>query len=102
MYLGASQRLRRRAPFNGSRSRVGRGERTELSRWGLVFRREESIQRKVSASNGADVGRPFWGRCELYYAVGVEWWRLVLSTLLCREAFHVNKGLQVRGGDLVI
>ena len=88
--------------FYGSRARAGRGERTGLSRWGLGFRREECIQRKVSANNGADVDRPLWGRCELYYACGVEKWRLVLSTLLCREAFHANKGLHVRGGDLVI
>ena len=42
------------------------------------------------------------GRCELCYAVGVEWWYFVLSTLLCRKAFRASKGLQVRGGDLVI
>jgi len=48
------------------------------------------------------MGRPLWGRSELYYAVGVEWWRLVLSTLLIREAFYANKGLQVRGGDPIM
>jgi len=48
------------------------------------------------------MGRPLWERSELYYAVGVEWRRLVLSTLLSRDAFYANKGLQVRGGNFVI
>ena len=48
------------------------------------------------------MGRPLWGRCELYDVVSIEGWHLILSTLLSREAFHANKGLQLRGGNPII
>ncbi len=63
---------------------------------------EVSDARNISSArspprNGADVSRPLWGWCELYHVVGCEWRCLVFSsTLLCRKAFHVDVGLEMR------
>ena len=89
--LCASRRLRRRAPFNGSRAEQSfyRGG------WGSEGKRflcEEIVECLLATQYGADVERSMGGRCELYYAVRGEWWATEGSSSCPGGSFGGDKG----------
>jgi len=63
--LVASQRLRRRAPFNESRARLDASQVVKRRR-GLCFRCQESVKRLGTPRNGTDVLQTLRRRDELH------------------------------------